>query len=147
MKVKHLKPLETGISKTVSEAYIVNALTVGDAEARAVGFFTDEAFTDFEITDIVKQRIASVSQDGGECWYRAMLRLTTEDERTGREKQAVETHLILADGFNRAVSIAREICRECGATIADTAIAGITEAGIEGIIPTGNDSNTRTAAE
>ena len=84
--------------KTVTEAYLVDAVSYTDAEARLYQEIASN-HPDFEITDISRMKLADVffSEDGGDVWFKVRAMYVTEDEKTGKEKKTPSVMLVNAE--------------------------------------------------
>ena len=103
-KVKYEKMLETGTQKKVTEAYLVDAMTFTDAEARIIEEMTPFISGEFEVTAVKKERISELFQDpNGDKWYRCKVMFITLDEKRGVEKKSAITMLVQARSFEEAV--------------------------------------------
>lgn len=93
--------------KTITEAYLVDAVSYTDAEARLYQEVPANT-PDFQVARISKLKLADVFQidedrsDGpGDIWYKAKVIFTTEDDK-GREKKIVNMMLINASTVKQA---------------------------------------------
>jgi len=89
--------------KTVTEAYLVDAVSYTDAEARLYQEIAAN-HPDFEITDISRMKLADVffSEDGrnagaGDIWFKVKAMYVTEDEKTGKQKKTPSLMLVNAE--------------------------------------------------
>ncbi|MCK8493637.1 MULTISPECIES: DUF4494 domain-containing protein [Spirosoma] len=89
--------------KTVTEAYLVDAISYTDAEARLYQEIAANT-PDFEITDISRMKLADVlhHEDGGETWYKVKAMFITEDEKTGKQKKSPSLMLVNAENPKQA---------------------------------------------
>jgi len=103
-KVKYEKTLETGTQKKVTEAYLVDAMTFTDAEARIIEEMTPFMTGEFEVTAVKKARLSELFTDPqGDKWYRAKVMFITLDEKSGVEKKSASNMLVQARSFEEAV--------------------------------------------
>lgn len=88
--------------KTITEAYLVDAVSYTDAEARLYQEVPANT-PDFQVARISKMKLADVFQidGGGDTWYKAKVVFTTEDDK-GREKKIVNMMLINASTVKQA---------------------------------------------
>lgn len=88
--------------KTITEAYLVDAVSYTDAEARLYNEIPANT-PDFQVARIAKMKLADVFQieEGGETWYKAKVIFSTEDDK-GREKKIVNMMLINAGTVKQA---------------------------------------------
>ncbi|MFD2935259.1 DUF4494 domain-containing protein [Spirosoma flavum] len=89
--------------KTVTEAYLVDAVSYTDAEARLYQEIAANT-PDFEITNISRMQLADVfynedSQGGlaGETWFKVKAMFITDDEKTGKQKKTPSMMLVNAE--------------------------------------------------
>lgn len=84
--------------KTVTEAYLVDAVSYTDAEARLYQEIAANT-PDFEITDISRMKLADVffSEEGGDIWYKVKAMFITDDEKTGKQKKTPSLMLVNAE--------------------------------------------------
>ncbi|MBC8155835.1 MAG: DUF4494 domain-containing protein [Bacteroidetes bacterium] len=88
--------------KTVSESYLIDAISYTDAEARLYGVVADNT-PDFQITGLRPMQLSDVFHlETGEKWYKCKVVYTTEDERSGKEKKVVNVMLINAETVKEA---------------------------------------------
>ncbi|MCX6216546.1 DUF4494 domain-containing protein [Spirosoma sp.] len=85
--------------KTVTETYLVDAVSYTDAEARLYQEIAANT-PDFEISGISRMKLADIfSIDGaGETWYKVKALFITDDEKTGKQKKTPS--LMLVNGEN-----------------------------------------------
>ncbi len=87
--------------KTVTEAYLVNAVSYTDAEARLYEEIAANTANrpEFEITDISRIKLADVfhEENGGDTWYKVKALFTTDDEKTGKQKKTPSLMLVNAE--------------------------------------------------
>lgn len=84
--------------KTVTEAYLVDAVSYTDAEARLYQEIAANT-PDFEITDISRMKLADVfhNEDGGDVWFKVKALFVTDDEKTGKQKKTPSLMLVNAE--------------------------------------------------
>lgn len=84
--------------KVVTEAYLVDAVSYSDAEARLYQEIAANT-PDFEITDISRMKLADVffSEEGGDVWFKVKAMFITDDEKTGKQKKTPSLMLVNAE--------------------------------------------------
>ncbi|CCH54941.1 hypothetical protein BN8_04163 [Fibrisoma limi BUZ 3] len=89
--------------KTVTEAYLIDAVSYTDAETRLYQNVAANT-PDFEITNINRMKLADVFhiEDGGETWYKVKAVFTIEDLKTGKEKKSPSVMLVNAETVKQA---------------------------------------------
>lgn len=103
-KVKYDKTVD-GVIKKVSEAYLVDALSFTEAEARITEEQKPFISGDFVIATVKRSRIAEIAfseDEGCDRWYMAKIGFVEINERTGAEKRIVVHYLIQCKGFKDA---------------------------------------------
>ncbi len=103
-KVRYTKVLENGKEQTVTENFLLDAVSFTDAETRIIRQIQQMVKGEFNVTDIKKSRIGEVFPfDYGEWWFKATINLVTIDEEAGREKKLRTTYLVMADDIKQAL--------------------------------------------
>lgn len=101
---------ENGIEKSVTKLYAIDALDWTEAQAHITEYLTPYTNGDMEIKDIRPAKFTEIfftDVDADDSWYSAKLAYITIDERTGKEKRKVHTHLFQAsslDAANKVIS-------------------------------------------
>ncbi len=104
VKVKIQKTQEDGIQKKVSEQYVVEAATFGEAERRITECLKPYIEGEFDVTDI---KIAGYCQiitgdEDADKFFKAKVSFLTMDETTGKEKKTSELYLVQSDTLESA---------------------------------------------
>lgn len=101
-KVNYQKEDENGRLKTITESYLVDALSFTEAEAALYKQIVTEA-QDFIVSKISRMRLADlfISEDG-EKWFKAKVVYYSVDDKLGKEKKVVNYMLLNADGIEEA---------------------------------------------
>ena len=138
-KVKYDKIMENGLPKSVSEIYMVDALSFTEAEARIIDEMKSYISGEFTVANIKRVKLADMFFDEtGDKWYRAKLNYITLDEKSGAEKRTSAFMLIQAKDFATSLET---IQREMGTTMIEYEIASITETAIMDVYRYEVDSN------
>ncbi len=104
-KVKYTKITESGKEQTVTESFLLDAVSFTDAETRIIRQMQEMVKGEFSVTDIKKSRIAEVfPYENGEWWFKATINLVTIDEEAGKEKKLRTLYLIMADDIQEALT-------------------------------------------
>lgn len=124
-KIRYDKIQENGAVKKVTEAYLVDALTFTEAEARIIEEMTPYISGDFSVVAIKRTKIAEVFWNPeAEKWWTVKVNFITLDDKTGVEKKSASLILVQADDDASAREKFNEGMRD---TMADYEIAGINE--------------------
>lgn len=124
-KIRYDKIHENGAVKKVTEAYLVDALSFTEAEARIIEDMKPYISGDFSVVAIKRTKIAEVFWNPeAEKWWTVKVNFITLDDKTGVEKKSASLILVQADDDASAREKFNEGMR---GTMADYEIAGINE--------------------
>ena len=129
-KVRYDKTLESGLIKKTTETYLVDALSFTEAEKRIIEEIEPFMTGEFIVTDIKRARLSDLfdSEDlNDDHWFKARIAYITLDEKSGVEKRTMQTALIKANDFHRALSRLDECMK---GTLGEWVIVSITETAI-----------------
>lgn len=132
-KVRYAKMLETGMQKTVTEPYLVDALSFTEAEARITEEMAPFISGDFTVSAVKREKLSEVFYDEtGDKWYKVKYNIITVDEKTAVEKKTSVTTLVQASDFQKALDNFMDGMK---GTMADFEIAAITETPLMDVFP------------
>jgi hypothetical protein len=102
-KIRYTKEVEPDKFKTINEAYLLDAVSYTEAEARLHEVLAAN-FPDFTLTNLSRMRLAEVFfvEDGPETWFKVKVVFTSYDEQTQKEKKVPHLMLVNADGPREA---------------------------------------------
>ena len=124
-RVRYDKTLDTGMIKTVTEPYLVDALSFTEAEARIIEEIRPFITGEFSIVAIKREKISeSFFNDTGDRYFKARLNYIVLDEKSGTEKKTPVTMLVQASEISEAQAIVET---EMKGTMIDYAFVGIVE--------------------
>lgn len=127
-KISYEKQLETGTVKKVTETYLVDAVSLAEAEARIIEEMTPMINGEFDVESVKKARIAELFTDpSGEKYYRCKVMFITLDEKSGVEKKTASTMIVQAESFDKAYD---NLLNGMKGTISDWEINSIAESPI-----------------
>ncbi len=97
VKIKFQEVMEEDRVKSITEAYLFDAVSYTDAEARAYDYFAG-AKPAFELHAINKMKLAEVfmQENGADIWFKCRVQYIIYDEKTKQEKKTSVTMLINA---------------------------------------------------
>ncbi len=102
-KIRYQKEDENGSLKTTNEAYLVDALTYTEAEARLYGQVVT-GVQEFTVTAITRMKLADLfTYEEGEKWFKAKVVFYSIDEKSGKEKKVVNYVLVNAEDITQAL--------------------------------------------
>lgn len=126
-KVRYDKTMENGLSKQVTETYLVDALSFTEAERRFIEEIEPFMGGEFTVTDIRRTKIAELfeSNDGlADRWFKCKVAFITLDEKTGAEKRANQMMMIQAIDLRDAV---KALDKAMEGTLGDYVIVSVAE--------------------
>ena len=124
-KVKYDKTLETGAVTTVTEPYLVDALSFTEAEARITEEMQPYISGEFTVSAVRRVNLSDIFYNqSGDRWYKVKTNFITIDEKTAVEKKTASFQLVQASEFKEALDVFMEGMKD---TMADFEIASITE--------------------
>ncbi|MDR1526620.1 MAG: DUF4494 domain-containing protein [Dysgonamonadaceae bacterium] len=139
-KVTYEKMMENGVQKRVSEPYLVDALSFTEAEARIIEEVKHYVSGEFTVTNIKRARIAELFfNEKGDRYYRVRVCFITLDEKSGAEKKTAVQMIAQASDIKEAIAILEEGMK---GTMADYAIASVTETMIMDVFPFSADAQS-----
>ena len=111
-KIKYQQEQENGALKTISEAYLVDAVSYTDAEARLYRIVADNTATaarpDFQSSSLTRMKLSDVfhfEDEGGEKWFKCKTFYVSIDDSKGsvKEKKSISYMLVNADSPKQAI--------------------------------------------
>ncbi len=124
-KVKYDKTMETGVVKTVTEPYLVDALSFTEAEARITEEMQPYISGEFTVSAVRRVNLSDIFYNqGGDRWYKVKTNFITIDEKTAVEKKTASFQLVQASDFKEALEVFLDGMKDL---MADYEIASITE--------------------
>ena len=132
-KIKYDKITETGVQRTVTEPYLVDALSFTEAEARIIEEMKPFISGEFTVSAISRYKVAeTLLNESGDRYYRSRLEYITLDEKSGNEKKQGVFFLVQAYTIEEARNI---IETEMKKTMIDYNIVKIEETKIMDVFP------------
>ena len=105
-KIRYEKMMEDGCLKKVTETYVVDALSFGEAEKRILEEMTSYVSGEVEVCALKiapYKEIFFADNNMDDKWYVAKLAFITIDENTDKEKKTRVCYLVNAGNINAAV--------------------------------------------
>jgi hypothetical protein len=110
-KIRYQKEDEAGSLKTISEVYLVDAVSYTESEARLYKQIVTGA-SDFSVASISRMRLADLfAYEDGEQWFKIKVIYFSVDEKSGKEKKVVNYMLLNAEGIDQALERIKESMR------------------------------------
>ncbi len=124
-KVRYDKTTENGLIKTVTEPYLVDALSFTEAEARIVEQMKPFISGEFQVSGIRHRNFAETFlSKTGDRYYSVRLAFISLDEKSGTEKRQMVNVLAQASTLKEALDT---VTYEMGKTVVDYQFVGIVE--------------------
>ena len=105
-KIRYEKMMEDGCLKKVTETYVIDALSFGEAEKRILEEMTSYVSGEVEVCALKiapYKEIFFADSNMDDKWYVAKLAFITIDEKTDKEKKTRVCYLVNAGNINAAV--------------------------------------------
>lgn len=123
----------TGKDKTVSETYLLDALSFTEAESRIHKEMESLISGEFDVTKISKTKIEEIyNYEDAEIWYKSKVVLVDVDEKSGKEKKTGLVMMCAADNLKQACERIEEQNKEI---LVPWHIAAIQETTVMDIFP------------
>jgi hypothetical protein len=108
-KIRFQKEDEAGSLKTINEAYLVDAMSYTEAEARMFEVVASNT-PDFQLTNLSKMKISEVffEENNAETWFKAKVQYITFDEKSQKEKKVPHIMLINANDPREAYDLLKK---------------------------------------
>ena len=134
VKLRYDKVHEDGYEKKVTESYVVEALSFGEAEKTAIEFLGGYVSGEIQVVNINPMKFREVffnEQESCDRYYKAILQFITIDEQTEREKHTQVYYLVQASSFDNCKDSIRTIM---DGTMVDYQIASVSETKVIDVI-------------
>ena len=105
-KIRYEKTMEDGCLKKVTETYVIDALSFGEAEKRILEEMASYVSGEVEVCALKiapYKEIFFADSNMDDKWYVAKLAFITIDEKTDKEKKTRVCYLVNAGNINAAV--------------------------------------------
>lgn len=122
-KVSSDKTMENGLVKRVTDAYVIEALSFTEAEARVIEYIRPFINGEFEVKAVGRKKYSEVfynDSDAADLWFHAKVMFVTLDEKTGEEKCSPSLMLVQAADIRDAI---KHLDEQMRGTLGDYTIA------------------------
>lgn len=132
-KIKYDRVMENGMVKSVTEPYLVDAISFTEAEERIVEEMKPFISGEFNVAGIRRKKFTDTFlSENGDRYYNVRLGLITLDEKIGLEKKTSVNILVQASTIKEAVEMVE---MEMKKTMVDYVIMTVSETAIIDIFP------------
>lgn len=121
---------DNGGEKPVKEEYLVEASSFAEAETRLIELMSPYISGEYDVTAVKKVgqcEIFQSSNDNADKYYQCKVGFITIDEKSGAEKQTMQTMYALAADFDDAVKTLKEGMKD---TMSDWVLSAVSETAI-----------------
>ncbi len=102
-KVKYAKENEEGLLKTITEQYLVDAVSFTEAEAILYDRLASQIRGDFQVTAVGKSNIVDVFEyEDADIWHKAKVTYLVVDGDSGKEKLVTQYMIVTAEDVKQA---------------------------------------------
>ena len=102
-KVKYAKETEDGLLKSISEQYLVDAVSFTEAEAIHYDRLGSQIRGDFQVTGISKSNIVDVFfYEDADIWHKCKVSYLVADGDSGKEKKVTQYMIVTAEDVKQA---------------------------------------------
>lgn len=102
--VRYERTMENGMTKKVTELYLVDALSFAEAEGRITNEMEPYISGEFDVVTIKRTNISEIVEglSTADKWFKAKLMYIIIDEKTGKEKKQAVHFIVRASDINNA---------------------------------------------
>lgn len=102
--VRYERTMENGMTKKVTELYLVDALSFAEAEGRITNEMEPYISGEFDVVTIKRTNISEIVEglSTADKWFKAKLMYIIIDEKTGKEKKQAVHFIVRATDINNA---------------------------------------------
>lgn len=133
--IRYEKMAENGMNRKVTEAYLVDALSFTEAEARIIEEMNPYINGEFTVSGVKRAGYSELfpsEEDAADRWFKCKLFFITLDEKSGAEKKTPTTVLVQASDLRDAV---KKLDEGMKGTLADYVIGSVAETAIMDVYP------------
>ena len=127
VKLRYDKVHDNGSEKKVTESFVIEAFSFGEAEKIALEFLSSLVSGEIQVININPMKFNEVIFDEEEScdrYYKAKLQFITLDEKTGKEMPKYFYYLVQASSFDNCKDTIRKMKQS---TLIDYQIAAVSE--------------------
>ena len=134
-KIRYEKTDEKGMTRKVTESYLVDALSFTEAEARIIDNVKDFITGEFNVTALKWESISELFASDKECddkWYKIKVAFITLDEKSGKERKTYTYMLVQSSD---TASAEKRLHEGMKGMLADYRVMTVTETPIMDVYP------------
>ena len=133
-KLRYDKVHDNGSKKKVTESFVIEALSFGEAEKIALEFLGSSVSGEIQVININPTKFNEVifsEEESCDRYYKAKLQFITLDEKTGKEMPKYFYYLVQASSFDNCKDTIRKMNQS---TLIDYQIAAVSETKIVDVV-------------
>lgn len=131
-KFKYNREDQNGGFVTVTEVYLVDAVSFTDAEARVYQEIGSN-YQEFVLLSVSKYKLHElVYKEDALTWYKCKVGLTTLDEKAGKERKTKQTILVTGNTVKEAFDVVEDLFAD---SVSDYEILDIVKTAIVEVMP------------
>lgn len=102
--IRYERTMENGMTKKVTELYLVDALSFAEAEGRITKEMELYISGDFDVVTIKRTNYSEIVEglSTADKWFKAKLNFISIDEKSGKEKKQAVHFIVRATDINNA---------------------------------------------
>lgn len=102
--IRYERTMENGMTKKVTELYLVDALSFAEAEGRITKEMEPYISGDFDVVTIKRTNYSEIVEglSTADKWFKAKLNFISIDEKSGKEKKQAIHFIVRASDINNA---------------------------------------------
>ena len=102
--IRYKRTMENGMTKKVTELYLVDALSFAEAEGRITKEMEPYISGDFDVVTIKRTNYSEIVEGllTADKWFKAKLNFISIDEKSGKEKKQAVHFIVRATDINNA---------------------------------------------
>ena len=134
-KIRYEKTDEKGMTRKVTELYLVDALSFTEAEARIIDNVKDFITGEFSVTALKWESVSELFTSDKECddkWYKIKVAYITLDEKSGKERRTYAYMIVQSSDTANAEKRLHEGMK---GTLADYLVMEVKETQIVDVYP------------
>lgn len=134
-KIRYEKTDEKGMTRKVTESYLVDALSFTEAEARIIDNVKDFITGEFSVTALKWESVSELFTSDKECddkWYKIKVAYITLDEKSGKERRTYAYMIVQSSDTANAEKRLHEGMK---GTLADYLVMEVKETQIVDVYP------------
>lgn len=102
--IRYERTMENGMTKKVTELYLVDALSFAEAEGRITKEMEPYISGDFDVVTIKRTNYSEIVEglSTADKWFKSKLNFISIDEKSGKEKKQAVHFIVRATDINNA---------------------------------------------